>query len=326
MSNDLKNNEKIWGQLNELQNKYEAMGQDMESYLEGLLYSDGLSYWHYIQTDVLLNLQHPRTPYPDEQTFIIYHQITELYFKLILNTIDRLAFSKDEISKEFFMKMVNRITLYWEHLTHSFSVMHYAMDMEQFQKFRMALLPASGFQSAQYRYIEICSTRPMNLVAYEKRSEVNEQTPFEELVDLLYWKQGGKELASGKKTLTLREFEKKYTKSFIDLANKYKDRNILAIYEGMDVSIREDAEVIEALRKLDEMANVLWPAQHMKAAAQYLIKRPEVIKATGGTNWQDYLPPVKQRVSYFPMLFTEDELKHWGEKVKLMFKREDVNH
>ena len=66
-----------------LKAKYENMGQDMLSYLDGLLYSDYLKYWDYIHLDVLLNLQNPQTAFEDEQTFIIYHQITELYFKLV---------------------------------------------------------------------------------------------------------------------------------------------------------------------------------------------------------------------------------------------------
>ena len=68
-----------------LQQKYEAMGQDMASYLDGLLYADFLTYWDYINLDTLLSLQNPKTPFPDEEIFIIYHQITVLYFKLALN-------------------------------------------------------------------------------------------------------------------------------------------------------------------------------------------------------------------------------------------------
>jgi tryptophan 2,3-dioxygenase len=50
--------------------------------LDGLLYADFLTYWDYIHLDTLLSLQSPKTPFPDEEIFIIYHQITELYFKL----------------------------------------------------------------------------------------------------------------------------------------------------------------------------------------------------------------------------------------------------
>jgi len=68
----------ILDKLEALQAKYAAMGQDLNSYLDGLLHADYLTYWDYINLDTLLSLQHPITPFPDEEIFIIYHQITEL--------------------------------------------------------------------------------------------------------------------------------------------------------------------------------------------------------------------------------------------------------
>ena len=68
----------IKDKLEQLHIKYESMGQDMNSYLDGLLYADVTTYWDYIQTDTLLSLQKPKTRFPDEEIFIMYHQITEL--------------------------------------------------------------------------------------------------------------------------------------------------------------------------------------------------------------------------------------------------------
>ena len=74
-----------------LEEKYGKSGQDMKSYLEGLLHADYINYWDYIQVETLLTLQKPRTPVKDEIIFIIYHQITELYFKLCLHEIEQIA-------------------------------------------------------------------------------------------------------------------------------------------------------------------------------------------------------------------------------------------
>ena len=52
--------------LKELQKKYEAINQDTEDHLMGLLYSKTMNYWDYIHTDSLLNLQIQRTTLPDE--------------------------------------------------------------------------------------------------------------------------------------------------------------------------------------------------------------------------------------------------------------------
>lgn len=76
---------KIASQINKLEEKYKNSGQDLSSYLDGLLYERYLTYWDYIHLDTLLSLQVPRTHFPDEEIFIMYHQITELYFKLILH-------------------------------------------------------------------------------------------------------------------------------------------------------------------------------------------------------------------------------------------------
>ena len=67
------------------------MGQDLSSYLDGLLYADYRTYWDLIHLDTLLSLQRPQTPIPDEVVFIVYHQITELYFKLSLHEFERMA-------------------------------------------------------------------------------------------------------------------------------------------------------------------------------------------------------------------------------------------
>jgi tryptophan 2,3-dioxygenase len=63
---------------------------------------------------------------------------------------------------------------------------------------------------------------------------------------------------------------------------------------------------------LDTLSNVLWPLAHLKSAGHYLHKDPEDIKATGGTNWQKYLPPRFKRIIFFPELWSEKEKEEWG--------------
>src|SRR6187549_1464951 len=87
-------------QLKKLQEKYAVMGQDLSSYLDGLLYSDYLTYWDYIHLDTLLSLQNPKTSFPDERVFITYHQITELYFSLVLSELKQIA-ERADITKDF---------------------------------------------------------------------------------------------------------------------------------------------------------------------------------------------------------------------------------
>ncbi|MGE0589578.1 MAG: tryptophan 2,3-dioxygenase family protein [Cyclobacteriaceae bacterium] len=294
--------------VKKLEAKYEVMGQDLTSYLDGLLYSDYLTYWDYIHLDTLLSLQNPKTHFPDEKIFIIYHQITELYFRLIILEIEQIAFNTS-LSEEMFVTRMDRVIRYFRHLEDSFDIMTEGMERDQFLKFRMALLPASGFQSAQYRLIELCSTDLINLVAIDSRKELSSTSDLGKLIDKLYWRSGATELKSGKKTLTLQQFEEKYAKAFLETGEKYKDCNLRKIYLK---HFSDSKEVRERMREFDTLANVLWPLAHMKSAARYLQRDPEDIKATGGTNWQKYLPPRFQKIMFYPELWSDQEKNEWG--------------
>ena len=295
-------------QLKKLQQKYAVMGQDLSSYLDGLLYSDYLTYWDYIHLDTLLSLQNPKTQFPDEKIFIVYHQITELYFNLILWEIEQIA-EKETIEEKFFTARLDRIVCYFRMLENSFTVMVDGMEREQFLNFRMSLLPASGFQSAQYRLIELCSTDVINLVNAQDRKGLTESSDIDQQIEKLYWRSGATELASGKKTLTLQQFEEKYLTLFKSTGLKYHDKNLWKIYLK---HFKDSKEVIFRLREFDQLANVLWPLAHLKSAGRYLQRNPEDIKATGGTNWQKYLPPRFQKNIFFPDLWSAQEKEEWG--------------
>ena len=291
--------------------KYSAMGQDLVSYLDGLLYADFLTYWDYVHVDTLLSLQNPRTSFPDEEIFIIYHQITELYFKLCLNEFKQLGNNKNGDLK-FFLNRINRINSYFENLVRSFEIMVAGMEPEQFLKFRMSLLPASGFQSAQYRMIEICATDFIHLVGKENRSQFNEKSGITEMFEFIYWKAGATELSSGQKTLTLQQFEKKYSDSLIKLAEVNKSTNLWQLYKKLPEADQQDQRLVSAMKMLDVNVNVNWPLSHFKSAVRYLQKDPEDIKATGGTNWQKYLPPRFQKRIFYPELWSKEEIENWG--------------
>lgn len=295
-------------QLEKLSAKYNAMGQDLSSYLDGLLHADFLTYWDYIHLDTLLSLQSPKTPFPDEKIFIIYHQITELYFQLIRHEQQQII-DKNEIEAQEFLTRIQRINRYFDHLIDSFDVMIDGMDKEQFLSFRMSLLPSSGFQSGQYRMIEISATDFFLLANYNARQSLDESTDLNEVYEHLYWKRGATELATGAKTLTLKQFEKKYAEGFLAQAKAEKQRNFRQIFLS---NFQKDDQIRAALKEFDEKANVLWPLCHFKSASRYLKRDPHEIKATGGTNWQQYLPPRKQMIVFYPELWTEEELSTWG--------------
>ena len=301
----------ITQRLELLEKKYSALGQDLLSYLDGLLYADTVKYWDYVEVDTLLSLQKPRTSLPDEVIFIMYHQITELYFKLALREFEQVG-EKEDLNAKFFVDRVTRINRYFEALTHSFDIMIDGMERDQFLKFRMSLLPASGFQSAQYRKIEICSTDFKNLVAKDVRSQIDPKDSIANLFEYIYWKEGATELATGKKTLTLIQFEERYKDEFIALGEEYRTKNLWQAYLRLTPEEQALPEVKQVLRKNDINVNVNWPLSHYKSAVRYLHKAPEDIAATGGTNWQKYLPPRFQKRIFYPELWSEKEVEEWG--------------
>ena len=309
----MKNEEQIASQIEKLAEKYKDSGQDLSSYLDGLLYQRYLTYWDYIHLDTLLSLQVPRTYFPDEEIFIMYHQITELYFKLIIHEQKQIV---DDQSQEVshFIEKVNRINNYYKALISSFSIMITGMEREQFLRYRMALLPSSGFQSAQYRMIEIYATPLENLIHESERVNFSEEDPIEDLYERIYWKKGATDINTGEKTLTLKQFEYRYTPRFIRIAKEVEGNTIYHKYLKLPEKSRNNKALKDALRKMDLNANVNWPLMHMGSAYRYLSRGDKAIEATGGTNWKEYLPPSFQKVVFFPKLHSKKELENWGKQ------------
>ncbi len=294
--------------------KYQSMGQDLSSYLDGLMHANYLTYWDYIHLDTLLSLQNPKTNIPDEKIFIMYHQITELHLKLCLHEYNQLL-EKDTVDVAYLTERVTRINRYFVALIDSFNIMVDGMAPEQFLKFRMSLLPASGFQCGQYRMVEICSTTMKNLISADNRINFSDSILDEEIekqYEHIYWMAGATELSSGKKTLTLIQFEKKYSEIFKQLGRNYKHRNVLSAYRNLSAKDRENEALKLAMRQLDVNANINWPLSHYKSAVRYLQRDPVDIAATGGTNWQKYLPPRFQKIIFFPELWSKEEMDEWG--------------
>ena len=298
-------------QLKRLEEKYTTFGQELAHYLEGLYYADFVNYWDYIHLDTLLTLQTPRTTIPDEKIFIIYHQITELYFKMCLNEYELIGADR-EITVDTLMMRLKRINRYFDNLIDSFDVMVDGMDPQQFLKFRMSLMPASGFQSVQFRMIEICSTDLHNLADREKRKALGFNFTHDELMGCIYWKAGATEADTGTKTLTLEQFEYKYTDFLIKHAKEYQKKNVWAVVKKLPETDQQNPKLIRTLKELDSNINVNWPLMHFKSAVRYLKSEHGTKEATGGTTWREYLPPKFQKRIFFPEIWSEEEIDEWG--------------
>jgi len=294
-----------------LKAKYSAIGQDVDTHLSGLLHSKPMTYWDYIQPDALLSLQVQRTNLPDEMVFIMYHQINELLFKMILWEIEQIA-THQELTTQFFADRLDRISRYFDMLSSSFEIMGDGMEVEQYMKFRDTLTPASGFQSAQYRKIEFASTELINLIDIRFRATIDRDTPFSHAFEHLYWQAAGKNHETGEKTTLLSLFEERYMDDFIVFMKTYNTRNLWTKFKSLPKEDQTDPKLVNAMRHYDHTVNVLWVMAHLKAAAKYLNSGEFEAEATGGSDWRKYMHPKHQKRIFFPDLWTEEELANWG--------------
>ncbi len=116
-------------------------------------FSRDMSYGDYLQLDAILNAQKPLSPAHDEMLFIVQHQTSELWMKLMLHEL-RAAIrcvAADELGSAF--KMLARVSRIMEQLVHAWDVLA-TMTPPEYSAMRPYLGASSGFQSYQYRCIE----------------------------------------------------------------------------------------------------------------------------------------------------------------------------
>ncbi|HXD40510.1 MAG TPA: tryptophan 2,3-dioxygenase [Ramlibacter sp.] len=128
----------------------ESIGNDEKALLD---FSQSMSYADYLQLDAILSAQKLLSPDHNEMLFIIQHQTSELWMKLMLHEL-RAAIANvagDHLGSAF--KMLARVSRIMEQLVHAWDVLS-TMTPPEYSAIRPYLGAASGFQSAQYRCIE----------------------------------------------------------------------------------------------------------------------------------------------------------------------------
>ncbi len=295
--------------LSKIEEKCAATGENFQTVLEGAQHTIPLTYWDYIQLETLLSLQRPRTNFKDEAIFVIYHQVTELVLKLMMHETEQITGNNDpDVDK--LIEKINRLSRYTDLLINSFDIMREGMNYDDYNTFRKSLAPASGFQSAQFRFIELRCTSLKNLVNEEGKKLLPQNPQIADYFQHIYWKDAGTDKKTGEKTVTLRLFEEKYMASFLALAAEMQGKTL----EDKLMKLPQIPDNLRAaLREFDELYNIKWPLVHLNTAKFYLDSRNENQAATGGSEWKKYLHPKFQQRKFFPDCWTEDEKSAWGE-------------
>ena len=116
-------------------------------------FSQSMSYGDYLHLDAILGAQAPRSPDHNEMLFIVQHQTSELWMKLMLHELGAAiqCIAKDDLGSAF--KMLARVSKIMEQLVHAWDVLA-TMTPPEYSAIRPFLASSSGFQSYQYRCIE----------------------------------------------------------------------------------------------------------------------------------------------------------------------------
>ena len=116
-------------------------------------FSRSMSYGDYLGLDSILSAQHPLSPNHNEMLFIIQHQTSELWIKLMLHELQavRAHIRADDLPPAF--KMLARVARIMDQLVHAWDVLA-TMTPPEYSAIRPYLATSSGFQSFQYRELE----------------------------------------------------------------------------------------------------------------------------------------------------------------------------
>jgi tryptophan 2,3-dioxygenase len=150
-------------------------------------FSQSMSYGDYLQLDAILNAQKPLSPDHNEMLFIVQHQTSELWMKLMLHELTAAIqhIEQDDLPDAF--KMLARVSQIMAQLVHAWDVLA-TMTPPEYSAIRPYLAQSSGFQSWQYRCIEFSmgNKNPAMLMPHAHRPDLHAKVENAYLAPSLY--------------------------------------------------------------------------------------------------------------------------------------------
>ncbi|HET7658448.1 MAG TPA: tryptophan 2,3-dioxygenase [Bacillales bacterium] len=257
-------------------------------------FSNRMTYGDYLQLDTLLSSQKRLSGHHDEMLFIIIHQVSELWMKLILHELNAAIGSirNDELSTAF--KQLARVSNIQEQIINSWDVLS-TMTPAEYMEFRGHLGQASGFQSYQYRMVEFAlgyKTKHV-LAIYKKNPELHDrlQEAFKSpgLYDVSI------------QALARAGFEINHDILNRDYSDPYEaDPSVLNAWLGVYRNVEKYWDLYELAEKLVDLEDWLqqWRFRHMKTVERIIGHK----KGTGGSSGVGYLKKVLDH-RFFPELW-----------------------
>lgn len=256
--------------------------------------SDKMTYGSYLQLDQLLSAQKPVSAHHDEMLFIIQHQTSELWLKLILQEIQSARdFLRNDNLREA-LKPLARVKHIQEVLTGQWSVLS-TLTPTEYAQFRGTLGNSSGFQSVQYRAVEfalgnknekmlqVFESEPANHALLE--SELNAPTLYDEFLRLL----ARRGFAVPEEVL-----QRDVTKAY-----QHSDEVVQVIREIYENHV-EHWDLYEACEELVDLEDnfQFWRFRHLRVVTRTIGMKI----GTGGSSGVDFLQRALS-LTFFPELF-----------------------
>ena len=266
-------------------------------------FHDRMTYGGYLQLDLLLAAQKPLSSHHDELLFIIQHQTSELWFKLILHELRAAVghIQRDELEATF--KILARVKHIQAQLVSQWAVLA-TLTPNEYLKFRHVLGPASGFQSLQNRLIEFTlgnkDRRMLAVHAGEGKAALQAALDAPTLYDefLRYLSRRGKPVPA---QVLQRDVTEPHR----------SEPGVREVIRGIYQQPEENWDAYEMCEKLIDVDEqlALWRFRHVKVVQRIIGWK----RGTGGTSGVDYLQKLVD-VRLFPDLWdVRTELKQAGE-------------
>jgi tryptophan 2,3-dioxygenase len=269
-----------------------AKGSAAENHGAHLDFSDDMSYGDYLGLDVLLDAQHPLSDDHNELLFIIQHQTSELWMKLMLHELNaaREQIKRDDLPQSF--KMMARVSRIMEQLVNAWDVLA-TMTPSEYSQFRPYLRRSSGFQSYQYRLIEfILGNKDAVMIRphqHEPRlktlleQELHAPSLYDEAIKLLV-----------RRGYSIDSAEHDWSQAHV--YDESLERAWLAVYRDPDTHW-DLYELAEELVDLEDSFRQ-WRFRHMTTVKRIIGYK----RGTGGTSGVGYLNDVL-KIELFPELW-----------------------
>jgi tryptophan 2,3-dioxygenase len=253
-----------------------------------------LSYGEYLQLDKILGAQKPLTYEHDEMMFIIVHQSSELWMRLMLHELRGVleCVRRDDLDPSF--KMLTRVSHVQNQLISTWDVLS-TMTPFEYSAFRNALGRSSGFQSVQYRMLEfLLGNKHPQMVEVHKRdpeaaaalqSTLEAPSLYDEALRLLSRRGYG----IPEDYLT-RDFKEPYVAS----------KQVAGAWLGVYHNAEKDWDLYELAERLVDLDQKfqLWRCHHLKTVERIIGYKP----GTGGTGGVSYLAKALE-LKFFPELW-----------------------